>query len=167
MLIDAFSIISKKYPDYELHIYGEGAEHQILQDQIKALQLERKVVLHGFVENVYEKIKNAAMYVSTSNYEGMSNSMLEALAMGIPRICTDCPSGGARMVIRDSKNGLLIPVGNKGKLVEAIQMYIENPQLAEKYGKNGKRIIDSMSEEKIADKWERYIVATTKKKRIV
>ena len=57
---------------------------------------------------INEEIKDAAMFISTSNYEGISNSMLEALAMGIPSICTDCPIGGARSYIEHEKNGLCL-----------------------------------------------------------
>ena len=70
------------------------------------------------------------MFVSSSDFEGLSNSMLEAMAMGIPTICTDCPCGGAKMVIENGINGLLTPVGDKDELSAAMQQVADNSQIA-------------------------------------
>lgn len=75
------------------------------------------------------------MFVLPSDYEGLSNSMLESMAIGLPAICTDCPCGGARMVIQNRVNGLLVPVGDTEKLVEAMQELTEHnlqEQISEK-----------------------------------
>jgi glycosyltransferase involved in cell wall biosynthesis len=149
--------VHKSFPEYELHIYGEGEEKENLVEYITKKRITEKVFLDGFFANIHEEIKDAAMYVSTSNYEGMSNSMLEALALGIPTICTDCPSGGARMVITNGVNGLLIPVGDEKALIEAMFFLIENPKDSARMSINGEKIVDRLSEKKIVDKWEKYI----------
>ena len=61
-------------------------------------------------------MNNAMVYVSSSDFEGMSNTMLEAMAMGVPTIATDCPIGGAKTVIKNGENGILTPVGNEKKI---------------------------------------------------
>ena len=72
--------------------------------QIQELGLGGSVKLPGFASNLPEEINKAAMYISTSNHEGISNSMLEALGMGIPTIVTDCPVGGSKMFVHTGDN---------------------------------------------------------------
>jgi glycosyltransferase involved in cell wall biosynthesis len=94
------------------------------------------------------------MFVSSSVYEGMSNSMLEALAIGLPTICTDCPSGGARAVITHEKNGLLVPVDDVEKLTKAMTKIARDEPFAEYLSFNGMNIRDELSEENIIRKWK-------------
>lgn len=69
---------------------------------------------------MHDVARDAPMFMLPSDYEGLSNSMLEVMALGLPVICSDCPRGGARMVIKDGANGLLIPVGNEQGLCDAV-----------------------------------------------
>lgn len=91
MLIDAFNLIENE--KYKLIIYGDGKEKEELSRYIKELKLEKKVELKGRDENWHEKAVYFSVFVLPSNYEGMSNSLLEAMAMGIPVISTDHPVG--------------------------------------------------------------------------
>ena len=79
--------------------------------------------------------------------------MLEALAMGIPSIVTDCPIGGARMVIRDGINGLLVPVGDENAMAEAIKQVLSDNAFAESIGKEAYKLKSELPVERIADKW--------------
>ena len=80
--------------------------------------------------------------------------MLEALAIGIPCVCTDCPIGGARMFIEDGKNGLLVPVGDAEAMADALCRMIEDKALRERCYKNGEKIRDQLAEEKIFEQWK-------------
>lgn len=93
LLINAFSKITNEIPEYKLIIYGEGSLRERLEQQIKNLKLEEKVLLPGVEKNIEEKIYNARLFVLSSNYEGMPNALMEAMALGIPSISTDCPCG--------------------------------------------------------------------------
>ena len=97
------------------------------------------------------------MFVSSSDYEGLSNSMLEAMAIGLPTVCTDCPVGGARMVIRDGENGLLVPVGDREALAAAMCRVADDRALAETLSQNGRTLREKLSIGVIADEWERLI----------
>ena len=92
------------------------------------------------------------MFVLTSDYEGVSNSLMEALAMGIPVIATDCPIGGSRTCIKDGYNGLLISVGDADGLCHAMLKLSENSELSEYISNNAIKIRKENNAEIIARK---------------
>ena len=96
---------------------------------------------------------DATMYVSSSNYEGISNSMLEALGMGIPTIVTDCPVGGARMVINNGLNGVLVPVGDTNAFYLAMKKIIEDKEFARSISKEAVKISKVYPIEIISKEW--------------
>lgn len=157
MLVDAFKLISEEYPDYKLIIYGDGSEKINLENYIDSKCLKQQVKLQGFIQNIHNEILNSAMFVSSSDYEGISNSMLEAMGIGLPTICTDCPCGGARMMIENEENGILVPVGNTIALYEAMKKVIENPEFAEKISKNAVKINERLEQNRICRKWMKLI----------
>lgn len=153
MMIDAFSLLIETHHEYVLHIYGQGEMRDELIQYIKSKGLQEKVHLMGFCSNLFEEIIDASLYVSSSNYEGISNSMLEALIMGIPTIATDCPMGGARMCIKNGYNGLLIPVGDIDCLYRAMKKIILDPEYAAKLSSNAIKLAGDYSIDKIAYQW--------------
>lgn len=157
LLIDAFEVLLNDYPDYTLRIYGRGEEKENLQKYIYEKNLNQSVFLEDFASNIHEIIRDAAMFVSTSDYEGLSNSMLEALAIGLPCVCTDCDGGGARMIIQSEVNGLLVPKRDVQAVYSAMKRVVEEPELAEELSKNAIKIREELSVEKIVEKWEKLI----------
>ena len=157
MMIDAFEIIHHQFPEYTLRIYGKGLMEQEVKEYIRSKKADSYIFMEGFSNNIHALVRDAAGFLSTSNYEGLSNSMLESLAMGLPCVCTDCPIGGARMVIENGVNGLLVPVGDVAAMAEAIRKLIENPGWSERISVNALRIKDELSEQIICQKWERLM----------
>lgn len=153
LLIDSCAELFIQYPDYCLSIYGDGAEKNHLIEYVHEKSLDEKVIFHDFDIALHDKIKDCAMFVSTSNREGISNSMLEAMAIGLPTICTDCPAGGARMMITPYENGLLVPCRDKEALAKAMTEVIENPDLAEKMSKNSVKIRERLNIGRIVQMW--------------
>ncbi len=153
LLIEAFSIVHEKCPDYQLWLFGNGTEHDIIESIIKRKNLTQYIKLYPFCGNIHEIVRKCYMFVSSSDYEGVSNSMLEALAMGMPVVCTDCPIGGARMFIKSGHNGILVPPKDTGALASAMLELIGNPQKASNIASNAKKIYRQLSLEKITDKW--------------
>lgn len=153
MLLDAFSLVHNEFPEYKLVIYGRGKQQNELIDYSKHLNLSDFVSFPGFSDNIYEDILKSSIYVSSSNYEGISNSMLEALGMGIPSVVTDCPIGGAKMVIRDHVNGILVPVGDSIKLYEGIKEILSNEEFAISLGKEAEKIRELYPVRRIAHRW--------------
>lgn len=157
LLLEAFQMLLQEHPDYTLRIYGRGDEKENLIALAKEMGLDESVIFEDFASDVHERIKDAAMYVCSSDFEGLSNSMLEALAIGLPCVCTDCEGGGARMMIRSGENGLLTPIGDKQAMYEAMKKLVENPAYAAGLGCEAAKIRHELSIEKIADRWEAMI----------
>ena len=153
LLIRAFGRIVPKYPEYILKIFGRGEMEKELSDMIRECRLEGKVYLKGFSDNLYCELAKGGIYVSTSNWEGISNSLAEALAMGIPTIATDCPMGGSRMLISNGHNGILIPVEDEDALVCAIENYISDISFRHKVSMKAIELREALSEGRIAGKW--------------
>ena len=159
LLIQAFEKFAHEKPDYELKIYADltmdaNGEYQgELLRYVAEHNLEKSVHILPAVPDIHEKILDAAMFVSSSDFEGISNSMIEAMAIGLPCVCTDCAGGGAREMITDGENGLLTPVGDVDKLSEAMIRMISEDGLAEKCGNNAAKIRETHSVEKIAEQW--------------
>lgn len=157
LLIDSFEITLKTHKEYKLFIYGEGEQEQELKKYIKLKQLSDKIIIRPFVSNIHEIILRASAFVSSSDYEGVSNSMLEALAIGLPCICTDCPPGGSRQFIVNGENGILVPVGNKDALAEAICNVLNDEGLQHKLSVNGVKIRQRLKPERIYNEWKQLI----------
>ena len=153
LLLDAFAEFHKVYADYELHIFGIGELENELKKKAEELQIADYVVFRGFCSDVQNEIRDSAMFVLSSDYEGISNSMIEALAMGVPVISTDCPVGGSRTYVENGVNGILTPVGNQKALSDAMIKLADNPEIAKKFSANGAKIKEQYSLEKIADKF--------------
>lgn len=147
----------KEYPDYKFYIYGQGDMQEPLKDFIDKNDIQDRFIMGGYTTDLYNKIIDASMYISTSNFEGISNSMLEALALGIPTICTDCPAGGAALAISSGENGILVPVGDREAMFSAMKFVADNPKEAEKMSKNAVKIRDKWSAEKICAEWEKIL----------
>lgn len=157
LLIDAFEKFYQVHSDYTLVIYGDGRERDNLIKYIKEKGLETTITLHPAVENVHELIKDTMMFVSSSDYEGLSNSMIEAMAIGLPTICTDCPCGGARMVIRNGENGLLVPVRNVHMLFASMNKVASYGEDIKKISSEASKIRSELSIDKISSEWEKLI----------
>lgn len=156
-MIDAFSLFSKEYSEYILEIYGEGELEAELHELIKTKGLQEKIQLKGFCKDVHQRIRTAAMFVMSSDYEGMPNALLEAMAIGIPSISTDCPCGGPRMLIRTGENGILVPVGERDALVRAMSDIVQNPIKAQQLGQEASRVRELANAQTITDAWGELI----------
>lgn len=153
LLINAFADFCKTTSEFELHIYGVGELEQELRNQIQELGMNDKIFLKGFSNHVMEEIRNSMMFVLSSDYEGIPNSMIEALALGIPVISTDCPVGGPAVYIESGVSGILVPVGDAKAMAQAMERIASDTAYAEYLAENGKKIKEKFSLKKIADRF--------------
>lgn len=159
VLLEAFRRLHAEHPEYTLRIIGDALNEEgaaVKNELVKSIDahgLEAAVRFEPFMANVHKAILHDAMYVNSSDFEGISNAMLEAMAIGMPVVCTDCPIGGAKATIRDGENGLLVPVGDSEAIYQAMKKIIEHPEFAEKMAAEAARLRSSLSLPSIADAW--------------
>lgn len=151
LLIRAFRRFLADHPAYTLHIYGEGDDQAELETFIRGLSLQDKVVLEGFRSDVHEAIRDAEFFVMSSDYEGMPNSLLEAMMMGLPCISTDFE--GAREFI-DTAACLLTPVGDESALAEAMSVLADDPEKRRNLARRGEGFVQKYSLDNIIPRWE-------------
>ena len=130
MLIEAFAQLSGEFGDYSLTIWGEGPERANLEELIKELNMQDRIFLPGASDNVLEEIYDEGIFVLSSDFEGMPNALMEAMALGLPCISTDCPCGGPKDLIKNGENGILVPVGNVNHLATAMKELISDNKKA-------------------------------------
>ena len=157
MMINAIKNVNKSGIDCYLDIYGDGPLRDELQNYINKNDIEDKVHLKGFSKNIHDEMINSKGFLISSNYEGISNSMLEALAIGIPVVATDCPIGGAKMFIKNKKNGWLTSVGNEKEFTSAITELLSNYNKAIDMGKEATKIRDILDVDIICQEWMNFI----------
>lgn len=157
VLIRAFAIFIKKYPDYKLYIYGKGGDLNEIKSLVYSLNLEGQIVLPGEVLNPLEKVALAKVFVLSSDFEGIPNALIEAMSIGMPCISTDCRPGGAELLIERDKRGFMVPAGDVESLADKMIYVVEHPEEAENKGNLAKGVVDCFSESKIGDMWCDYV----------
>lgn len=158
ILIEAFAKNICKYPDYALELYGDGELKTDLVSLCKKLCIEDKVHFMGTTKEIRDRIRTARLFVLSSDYEGIPNALIEAMALGLPCISTDCKPGGARTLITSGKDGLITPINDSELLAEAIDYMLSHPNEAERMAANAADIADRLSADKIYDKWEDFLL---------
>lgn len=157
MLIEAFCQLPKKYDNYKLFIYGEGDLREELEELVKKCEMENRIFLPGVVENVKEKIYDSSLFVMTSDYEGMPNALMEAMALGLPVISTDCPCGGPKFLIDNNINGILVEPNDIDELKNAIIKVLSDEGYSEMIAQNASEIAEKLNPAKINDRWKTFI----------
>lgn len=157
MMIDSVKIVNQRGIDCYLDIYGDGPLKNELINYIKRENLENKVQLKGFTTRIHEEMLLSKAFLISSNYEGISNSMLEALAIGMPVVATDCPIGGAKMFIKNKINGWLTQIGNTQEFSDAIVDVLNCYESSIKIGKEATKIRNILNVDIICEKWLDFV----------
>lgn len=161
MLIRAFAKLDNR--NERLIILGEGEKRQELEALVKELGLEGRVLLPGLSSDVAKDIKGAKIFVLPSDFEGMPNALLEAMALGLCCISTDCPCGGPRAVIENGVNGCLVPVGDEDALRDALQMLLTDNKKRLSMAEKARESAIKFSPDEIFGQWKDYIESVIRK----
>lgn len=161
LLIDAFNLIAKEFPEWKLNIYGEGQDQTLLKQKIKELRLEKQVSLYPPTKQVKEKFIESSIFVFPSRYEGFGLVLTEAMECGLPCIAFDCECG-PREIIEPSITGYIVE--NKNKIVFANKMkeLMSNPERRKKMGMAGKERAVKFYIEPIMKQWHQLFSELTK-----
>lgn len=153
LLIDAFSMFHIKHPEYKLIIYGEGPQRDELEKYLEHKHLKDVVFLPGLSKTLLFDISKAAMFVLSSDYEGVPNVLIEAMALGMPVVSTDCRPGGAAHLIENTENGLLVPIQDITLLSDAMCWIVENEDKAISMGKAALNIKNRFNSINVCKQW--------------
>ena len=153
LMISAVSDIIDEGNNCTLDIYGRGPLFDFLENYIKDLGKAEHIRLMGFTNDIHSEMCRSDAFIISSNYEGISNSMLEALAVGVPVIATDCPVGGAREFIVNGENGYLVPVNNREELKKRIRLILNNEYDSIRILKSAEHLREILDVERISNRW--------------
>lgn len=159
MLVRAFESIAREFPDWTCLIYGDGDGKQQILEYMAEKQIDKQIKLMGQVTDVPNKIGDAAIFVLPSKMEGMPNALIEAMALGLAVISTDCPCGGPADLIQNMENGILIPVEDEEALALALRRLMQDEALREKLGKNAAQMQKMAAPEKVNEEWREYLLS--------
>lgn len=151
-LIDLWTEVHIKYPEWLLDIYGEGNDKQKLEKLITTLDLNKSVKIHQPCQDIKDKYLNSSIFVMTSRYEGLPMTLLEATGLGLPVVCYDFKCG-PKDVIRNGKNGFLIKENDKDSFVKALNKLMEDESLRKFMGNNAKSFSNRYSHKTIMKEW--------------
>lgn len=158
MMIKAFLKFHEKFPKFILNIWG-NREHDEQLSEIKRMITKNNasdfIKLNGRCNDVAKEYDKAYMFLLTSDFEGFSNSMMEAVCSGVPTISTKV--SGATDLIKDGINGFLIDIDNDYQLYEAMVTLAEKPELASNMAIEGKKARCKFEEMKIVNEWSNLI----------
>lgn len=159
LIIDSiYELFKEGYSNIQLEIYGKGSKYDELKTIILDYKANEYIKIKGFTKDIIGIYKKADIFILSSNFEGMPNCLMEAMAIGLPCISTDCPTG-PNTLINNGKNGLLIKVGDKEEMKNAIKSYLNDVEYAIKLGKQAREdIINNYSPQKISKLFEREIL---------
>lgn len=157
IMISAFRIVANEDPSIKLVFYGEGEDRHTIESMVLEARLSDRVVFLGSVEDVVDRLRFSKLCVLTSDYEGIPNSVIEALSAGVPVVSTDCSPGGARVLIREGIDGFIVPKGDVKKVAERILFLLRNPETARAFSQNATDILQRFSPQQIVSKWMTFI----------
>ncbi len=154
-------VFSQTHKDFVLKVYGSG---EMRAEMIEDYSSDKIIFLEP--DSLwFEKEKNSSIFILSSDFEGMPNALMEAMATGIPCISTDCPIGGPAELISNKKNGLLVPTNNVEKMAEALCLLADNQELAYRISNSNSELKRKKSVESISKMWLDYIVEIIERRR--
>lgn len=140
MALDAASELKNRGVEFHFSIYGEGSLRKQISHAISDRALDGYVDLCGRTDNLADKMAASNAFVLTSKREGMPNSLMEAMAVGLPCISTNCPTGPSDL-IKDGENGYLVAVDDVGCLVDRLEKLARDRNLRRVLGDEAKKTV--------------------------
>jgi glycosyltransferase involved in cell wall biosynthesis len=164
LLLDAYSTVVSKHPDWELWIFGAGEQRADLIAQIDRLGLAGKAHLKGQTFQLDEQLAAASIFVLSSRHEGLPMVLLEAMRAGLPAAAFDCPTGPAE-IIRHGRSGLLVPPLDVAGLAAAICELIEDPDRRRAMGAAAIEDAGRYSIDAVRERWVDLFTELTARRR--
>jgi glycosyltransferase involved in cell wall biosynthesis len=136
LLIDTFASLANEFPQWDLWIWGDGPERTQLEAQIAQRSMAGRIVLAGVTPSVWVEIARSDAFVMSSRFEGFGLALAESMALGVPAVAFDCPSG-PRQLTRDGRDALLVPLGDSQAMADALRRLLADEGLRAELGRKG------------------------------
>lgn len=156
VMLRGFDLFAESNQTSSLHIYGSGADEAQIRDFASKCKHADRIVFEGQTKNVAEKIRGASCFVLTSDFEGMSNSLLEAYLGGVPCLTSDWP--GYDSIVSDGVNGLVYERQDAKQLSEKLLQIITDPGLAKRFSEKGIADRGKFDSKKVLDDYLNFVV---------
>ncbi|MCL8013924.1 glycosyltransferase [Streptomyces sp. AS02] len=153
MLLDTWSEVAPRHPDWVLKVYGSGEDEEILRKQCTALGLDDSVVWMGRTGDVPGALRDGSVFALSSRSEGFPLALMEAMAMGVPCAAFDC-APGVHEIVHDGEDGLLAAPGNTGELARKLDLLMSDAGLRDRMGETARENIRRYGAGEIAERWE-------------
>ncbi|MFL5639232.1 MAG: glycosyltransferase family 4 protein, partial [Gemmatimonadaceae bacterium] len=165
LLIRAFAMCRKGRPGWQLTILGEGVRRAEFEALARKLDVASHVRFLGRVEDPTRYLREADLFVLSSRYEGFPNALLEAMALGLPVIATDCPSGPAH-IVRHSVDGLLVPNQDVGALASSMAALMDDESGRMALGAEAISVTERFNVDRIITTWETLLTDVATRSRV-
>ena len=162
LLVSAFSLIANEFKDVTLTIYGEGPKRTEMEEIIRNENLQDRVLLPGASSDVLNQIKDAAIFVMPSDFEGFPNALLEAMVLKIPVISTDFATGVAREIVTEDF-GLVVPCQDKQALANAMKRLLCDEELRKRIREKDNTALEKYNVKNIIEMWDKALTAVLEK----
>ncbi len=153
-LLQSWKLVTDKFPDWKLEIYGTIEASEGLSDLASSLNINENVTFFPPEKNIGEKYKNASIYTMSSRYEGFGMVLTEAMAYGVPCVSFDCPYGPSD-IIADSEDGFLITNGDIKAFSDKLCELVKNPELRQTMGEKARENVVRYKPEEIVPQWDK------------
>lgn len=154
LIPDIGKFVFARHPDWQWHIYGEGPERTLIEKKICQYGLEKNIILAGLAKSMDKAYRTAAVYVMTSEMEGLPMVLLEAKSYRLPIVSFDIMTGPAE-IVRDSVNGYLVESGSIAAMAERICKLIEQPSLRRQFSDATVLDMEKFEKRGIIEQWEK------------
>jgi len=152
-LLQSWKLVTDKYPDWKLEIYGTIEPSEGLSDLANTLKIDNHVTFFPPEKNIGEKYKSATIYTMSSRFEGFGMVLTEAMAFGVPCVSFDCPYGPSD-IIANGIDGFLVTNGDIKTFSDKLCELIENPELRQTMGKMARKHVVRYQPEQIVPQWD-------------
>lgn len=154
LLLQAYARLAPSHPDWDLVILGEGDERRALEAQVREAGLQDRVSLPGRAGNVGDWYQGADLYVLTSRFEGLSNTLLESMASGLAAVAFDCDTG-PREIVREGVDGVLVrPNGDVDALCRELDAVMGDAALRQRMAEAATAVRERFSAERVLGQWK-------------
>lgn len=156
MLVDVWNLVNKRHPDWKLLVFGSGPESDLLESKISSYGLTDSFIIKKPVSDIVSEYLKASIYVSSSRYEGLPMTLLEAMSCGLPCVSFSCPCGPSE-IISNGEDGFVVPVGDVESMADKICLLIEDADTRKNFGRSARQNMEYYSVDSVMGRWKELL----------